>query len=197
MTREEHLQFCTVCQNRKFDSQLGLVCGLTNQLADFESSCEHYSEDLELKAKREAEQVNKNILFNTASLSKRFINYLLDTVLFVIFGVVLIVLFQFLLAIVSPSLLSVFQEENVLLNYAMAYTVITIYYVIFEYSTGRSVAKFITKTKVVNMQGEQPGFRTIFIRTLCRFIPFEAFSFLGESKTGWHDTLSKTRVINA
>jgi len=92
---------------------------------------------------------------------------------------------------------TVFEEDNVLLNYAMAYTVITIYYVIFEYSTGRSVAKFITKTKVVNMQGEQPGFKTIFIRTLCRFIPFEAFSFLGESKTGWHDTLSKTRVINA
>jgi len=32
-------------------------------------------------------------------------------------------------------------------------------------------------------------------RTLCRYIPFEPFSFLGNKPIGWHDSLSKTLVV--
>ena len=35
----------------------------------------------------------------------------------------------------------------------------------------------------------------ILIRTLCRFIPFEPFSFLNKNGVGLHDKLSKTRLI--
>jgi len=33
-------------------------------------------------------------------------------------------------------------------------------------------------------------------RTLCRLIPFDALSFLFNDSVGWHDTLSKTRIVN-
>lgn len=34
------------------------------------------------------------------------------------------------------------------------------------------------------------------LRTLCRLIPFEALSCLGEKSRGWHDRLSRTWVIS-
>ena len=39
MTREQHLEFCQKCTNRKMDFQKGLVCNLTNELATFENEC--------------------------------------------------------------------------------------------------------------------------------------------------------------
>lgn len=46
MTREDHLEFCSSCLNRKFDSQQGLVCQLTGEIADFEKECPNFSEDI-------------------------------------------------------------------------------------------------------------------------------------------------------
>lgn len=48
MKREEHLRFCKTCTNRKPNFQVGLVCGLTDKIADFENNCEFYSEDVEV-----------------------------------------------------------------------------------------------------------------------------------------------------
>jgi uncharacterized RDD family membrane protein YckC len=42
--------------------------------------------------------------------------------------------------------------------------------------------------------GSKPNVYTIIKRTLCRFIPFEIFTFLG-SKRGWHDVFSNTYVV--
>ena len=71
------------------------------------------------------------------------------------------------------------------------------YYVIFETIWSKTPAKFITKTKVITEYDEKPSFKTIFIRTLVRFVPFEAFSFLSpERPRGWHDRWSKTIVID-
>jgi uncharacterized RDD family membrane protein YckC len=59
----------------------------------------------------------------------------------------------------------------------------------------RTVGKFITQTIVVDEHGEKPHHETILIRSLCRLIPFNPFSvlFLGR---GWHDSISKTYVVN-
>jgi antitoxin component YwqK of YwqJK toxin-antitoxin module len=45
MTRDQHLEFCGRCTNRKFDSDRGIICGITNDIADFESSCDNYKID--------------------------------------------------------------------------------------------------------------------------------------------------------
>lgn len=45
--------------------------------------------------------------------------------------------------------------------------------------------------------GTKPDFKAVALRTLCRFIPFEAFTYLGSSNPmGWHDKLSSTRVVS-
>ncbi|MBO6516313.1 MAG: hypothetical protein JJ975_07160 [Bacteroidia bacterium] len=47
MTRAEQLEFCKVCLNQKFNPNLGIVCGLTDQPADFQVECADFKPDEE------------------------------------------------------------------------------------------------------------------------------------------------------
>ena len=69
-----------------------------------------------------------------------------------------------------------------------------LYYIIGEFYFGQTVGKFFTKSVVINEYGEKPDFQTILVRTVIRFIPFEAFSFFAHNR-GWHDKWTKTYVI--
>jgi len=68
-----------------------------------------------------------------------------------------------------------------------------LYYFIWEAMAARTLGKLITGTIIVDENGEKPTVRAAFIRTVCRLIPFEYFSFLGER--GWHDSISNTYVV--
>ena len=70
-----------------------------------------------------------------------------------------------------------------------------LYYYITEVYFSRTIAKLITHTLVVNADGSKPSKKSFFIRTSCRFIPFEAFTFLNEFPRGWHDSFSQTYVV--
>ena len=65
-------------------------------------------------------------------------------------------------------------------------TVYFFYYVFFEGMWARTPGKFVFRTVVVNEDGGAPSLRSVMIRTLCRFIPFEPFSVLFAER-GWHD----------
>lgn len=72
-----------------------------------------------------------------------------------------------------------------------------IYYSVIEGGLkGKTIGKYFTKTRVVNLDGSQPTFVTFIGRSFARIVPFEAFSFLGDKKTGWHDRWSETIVID-
>lgn len=77
--------------------------------------------------------------------------------------------------------------------YTIIFVLILIYYPISEILFGSSPGKFLTESRVVNSKAESPSSSTIFLRTLCRNIPFDALSFF--SKRGWHDSLSETYVV--
>lgn len=131
-----------------------------------------------------------------ASTGTRFLNYILDLVFFVI----TLIAFGILIGILSSlfGLTSVAQSVQELGD--LGWNIIVIIFSIFYYTVmeglfGRSIAKFITGTVVVDENGEKPSFGTIFKRSLCRLIPFDAFSFLGNSR-GWHDSMSDTYVVN-
>ncbi|WP_397362703.1 RDD family protein [Olleya sp. R77988] len=73
---------------------------------------------------------------------------------------------------------------------------ITIYYIIVELVFKSSPAKYLTQTKIVSLSGQPITSGNIIIRSFSRRIPFNPFSFLGnESDLGWHDSLSKTTVV--
>lgn len=68
-----------------------------------------------------------------------------------------------------------------------------LYYFVAETQFSRTLGKLVTKTKVINLQGEKPSVNQIIKRTLLRVIPFEPFSFL-LNPIGLHDKWSQTRV---
>jgi uncharacterized RDD family membrane protein YckC len=89
----------------------------------------------------------------------------------------------------------VIEEMN---DYLLGFIILLIYYVPQEAFSGRTLGKMITGTKAVNEDGSKLTFGKVLGRTLCRFIPFEAFSFLGgqNKPKGWHDRIPKTKVIS-
>ncbi len=173
--------------------QQGVICGLTNAIADFQDTCATFEEDVTLKEKEEALAVTRVANNNVASQGKRFTNRLIDFIFIMILGFVI----GMILALVSPNTLHGLEQGGKLTEYAFGILVGMIYYTLFEMITGRTLGKLITGTKVVDEQGNMPQPERILLRSLCRYIPFDAFSFLGGDGTGWHDTLSKTRVVEA
>ena len=60
---------------------------------------------------------------------------------------------------------------------------------------GKTVGKYITRTKVVNAKGELPSVISIFLRTILRLIPLDLMSYLFNS-VGWHDKFSSTYLVS-
>ena len=80
MTRQEHLKFCKICNHQKFDSQQGIICGLTNSIADFEETCESFDENHEIKETILAKKAENELENQLAGQGTRFLNYLLDRI---------------------------------------------------------------------------------------------------------------------
>ncbi|MGS2727505.1 RDD family protein [Psychroserpens sp. BH13MA-6] len=133
-----------------------------------------------------------------ASKGLRFANFIIDYIVQLILGFVI----GFVIIMISDLTGSyglsdfLFMSDNRLVDYIFACIVLFIYYTTIESLTGRSLGKYITKTKVVLHDGSKPTFNEILVRSLSRMIPFEAFSFLGDLGKGWHDTISKTYVVD-
>ena len=68
------------------------------------------------------------------------------------------------------------------------------YYVSMECAWQQRLGKMVTGTKVVTATDDVPTNGDIIARTFCRLIPFDRLSFLF-SKSGFHDSISKTAVI--
>jgi uncharacterized RDD family membrane protein YckC len=75
--------------------------------------------------------------------------------------------------------------------------VITYYFycLISELSTKTTLGKKIFNIKVLSKNNDTPTSSQIFMRFLCRMIPFDPFSFISKRPRGWHDKLSSTKVV--
>lgn len=124
-----------------------------------------------------------------ASSWQRFGTMLLDVIFYYIFAFILGVVLY------SIGLGDLIQNTN---DNILGIIIIIVYYVPQEAFFGRTLGKLITGTKAVNEDGTNLTFGRALGRTLCRFIPFEAFSFLGGKgrPKGWHDRIPKTKVIS-
>lgn len=131
-----------------------------------------------------------------AGSGQRFLNHLVDYVLFYILWRLLIEVIAYPLARVV-----VFIGYNRVTLYVTFYLLAVLFEVVLmtamEYFIGgKTLGKLITRTRAVNEDGTRLTPKTAFVRSLCRIIPFEAFSALGNPCYPWHDKLSKTYVID-
>ena len=67
MTRPEHLAFCGICKNRKFDFEKGILCKLTNTFADFKNECP----DFKLDASQKNELLKKTEIVLSKALREK------------------------------------------------------------------------------------------------------------------------------
>lgn len=90
------------------------------------------------------------------------------------------------------------ETEEIIISYLIFPVAYLIYLLVFEFIFGRSLGKIITQTKVVSTKnkGKLTG-NQILIRTICRLIPFDGFSFLSNRPRGWHDSIANTEVIDS
>jgi uncharacterized RDD family membrane protein YckC len=121
-----------------------------------------------------------------ADKGTRFGNYILDTIGFFI----IIMLHAFIL----DGLLHVIPEDGSPLLGIYYFVLYFGYHFLFEYFFGRTPGKFITNTRVTDFDGQKPTAKELFIRNICRLIPFDNLSFLFGDK-GWHDSISETQVV--
>jgi len=120
--------------------------------------------------------------FQPVGKVQRLINLVLDIVVIVFTASShLIVVSDFFL---SDTLIAI-------ANIAM----IPVYYFVMETILKTTVGKVTTNSIIVDEKGEKAPFGRVLLRAFCRFIPFDAVSFLFSNR-GWHDKLSGTYVVN-
>jgi len=196
MVTPEQIESCKKCFNIRYDGNGEIICRYTNKAPDFKQHCvlfdsAYKSEDASVFDEFEAER-------NSASAGNwiRLANNLLDMIGIYIFMIIFVVFFGIIMKLTDSSAFGGISDTGTLMNYLIGFIAGTIYYTLFEYfSGGRSFGKFITKTKVITLDGGKLDFKTVLIRSLCRYIPLEPFSFFGSTDMGWHDSISKTRVV--
>lgn len=147
------------------------------------------------------EEFEKETSFVEASKTSRFLNYFIDMFAIYVLFVVLSIFVGIFIGVTSPDLVDSIDEEsfsNSIYTYVSFYVLMILYYAIFESLTGKTLGKVVTKTKTIDSDtNEKPTFSIAFVRTLCRFIPFDSISFLFYDGGGWHDRISKTRVVKS
>ena len=181
---------CKTCLHRKTDFSGNIYCGY-NIEPESSMRCNEYSHDEIEKLRMEMQRAKAN---KTASGGLRFANHIIDFIGYFLFSI-LIGIFLGIISLITGLDISWLENMGTISEYFFAFVIMSSYYIFFESIFNQTPGKMITKTKVVTEKGEKPTFENILTRTLCRFIPFEAFSFLGADAIGWHDSLSKTRVI--
>lgn len=126
-----------------------------------------------------------------ATTGQRFVNYLIDVFIFNIIAGFIKGAFS-----IGANMFNVYNSYSILLtNLFISYVIFVVLYFLFELGLkGRTIGKFVTGTKAINIDGSEMDAKTILIRSLCRIVPFEPFSAFGGHP--WHDTWSKTCVVD-
>ncbi|AUP79031.1 RDD family protein [Flavivirga eckloniae] len=139
-------------------------------------------------------QVTEDVL---ASNNMRFVNYLIDLIpqYGIVYGAIYL-LFYIAESTSNYALNDFLLELSTLQDYIFTYSIMLGYYFFMEGFTNRTLGKYVTKTLVVTANGNKPTYLDILKRSFCRLIPFDALSFLGAKGKGWHDSLSKTYVVD-
>jgi uncharacterized RDD family membrane protein YckC len=125
--------------------------------------------------------------YGAASRGQRFVNLVIDYLM--------VMALAFMAGIVLALADRTNPFENGLTGQVLGYAVMAGYYIVFEALTGRTIGKLVTGTRVLSATGGEPSRGQIVGRSFLRFVPFEPFSFLGDTAAGWHDRFSKTTVV--
>lgn len=139
--------------------------------------------------------------YEPASTGQRFLNYLIDVIIFYVFIFIISIVAGVSLA-ASGAVTEGSSEEEVQsamggigLLYLITFGIFFLYYSLFEGTKGKTIGKMVTRTKVIRDDGQPMTFGKAFLRTLCRLVPFEFISAFISGGQMWHDSWTGTRVV--
>lgn len=121
-----------------------------------------------------------------AGKGRRFATVLLDTVGIFVCGALLGILLVHVLGTESLAFLRGTWPWRWLVQ-------VFAYYLFFEGVFGRIPGKMMLGTVVTDLDGNPPTAGAVLKRTLARYVPLEALTFL--INVGFHDSISRTKVV--
>ncbi|NER19038.1 RDD family protein [Spongiivirga citrea] len=135
-----------------------------------------------------------------ANKGKRLGNFIVDLIVFRVLIIAIFAILGFIVVTIGGDIDSfLYQLETINPFMDLLITYVLYFFVFWGFETllqGRTIGKFITQTKVVDINGNVPNAGLIAKRTLSRIIPFDGFSYLGEEGRGWHDTIPNLYVVD-
>lgn len=133
-----------------------------------------------------------------ASQGKRFLNFLIDGVIIRLLAFPVGFTFGVLYVIVAGGIVTETEDFNIrVFGWIIGIGLVVTYYIVLEGLAKVSIGKLVTGTRVISEDGTTASFGQILGRSFARLIPFEPLSFMaGDITRGWHDSLSKTRVVD-
>ncbi len=129
---------------------------------------------------------------NMASTGQRFATYLIDMLAFYAIAFVFGGAAGFIIAASDGGIVDSGFE---LIIQLIALIGFSLYYIIMEGATGKTLGKYVAGTMVVYANGQKPNYRSALTRTLSRIVPFEVFTAFSSSGRMWHDSWTNTFVI--
>ncbi|MCR6721782.1 MAG: RDD family protein [Chitinophagaceae bacterium] len=148
-----------------------------------------------------ADDPNLILQYEEASSNKRIVNFLVDTIFCrYAMGYGIGFLIGSILNAVNPAFLynAIYgdgEREFYIYLYLVAIVSWVLYYTICEKAfKGVTLGKAFSGTRAMREDGSELTFKDALLRSLIRTIPFEAFS--GLAGRPWHDTWTKTTVVN-
>lgn len=132
---------------------------------------------------------------HTVRSGLRFVNYIVD-----------MIVFQIVIGIVSTifDTIQAYTKVDPFVNmgFVISSTLFIIclypgFYACCEYMWQQTPGKFLTRTYVIDEYANKPELHTLLLRSVIRFIPFDGLSFLGDGYVrGWHDSWANTWVVD-
>lgn len=141
------------------------------------------------------EDLDGLVILTPATKGQRFVNLLIDLVP------------AYLVAYLAAEFIAAPFENNsgvyysvtgpgvyyYLVYYPVYYAAFIFYFTLMEMlNKGRTIGKLITSTYAIHVDGKPLTWRSAFLRSLCRIVPFEVFSGFGDAP--WHDKWTNTTV---
>ena len=142
--------------------------------------------------------IERDIFLEPASVGIRFANLLIDTLCYygimLLVGVALGIILQSSDGNIENSFLVREDIGSLSLQYLLSFATYLGMFTILEGSAkGKTLGKLITGSRAIKIDGNTLSWKDAFMRSLCRIVPFEAFSAFGGKP--WHDRWTDTIVI--
>lgn len=142
--------------------------------------------------------LEEEIYYQRASAGTRFANYIIDVIIFYVLAFIIGAVIG-VAAVASRSSIDYDSSETAgagAIFYLIAFAIMVGYYTITEAAfKGRTIGKMITGTRAIMNDGSDITWKTAFLRSLSRLVPFEPFSAFGGYP--WHDQWTNTQVVKA